>query len=34
MIKAGQNMENTYGHLFDASVVNDDLNSAFDDLIR
>lgn len=34
MIQAAEKMELTYGHLFDITIVNDDLVFAFDELVR
>ena len=34
MIKAGERLEFWYGHWFDLTVVNDDLNTAFEQVMR
>lgn len=34
MIVAGEKIESSYGHWFDLTIVNDDLTSAFEELVR
>ena len=34
MIRADEKISFLYGHWFDLSIVNDDLNSAFEELVR
>lgn len=34
MIRAGEKIENLYGHWFDLTIVNEDLTLAFETLVR
>ena len=34
MLKAGERIERLYGHWFDLTIINEDLNIAFEQLVR